>query len=165
VVEGWRLIDEAYPLPDMNDELKGVIYFEKSKLPIKIWVFIAGMSASIYLAIWAPLGQVPALLITLIFTFGFLVLLQRMQTTIYITKDFLYANKAKIEIKYIKEVTPLTKAEFKELNGVAADPAAFLATNFWTHTAVKVVIKDKNDPTPYWLISTNRAGEVAKKLN
>ncbi len=149
----------------MNEELNGVIYFEKSKLPIKIWVFIAGMSASIYLAIWAPLGDLPALLLTLIFTIGFLLLLQMMQTKIYVTKEFLYANKAKIEIKYIKSVTPLSKAEFKELNGVAADPAAFLATNFWTHTGVKVVIKDKNDPTPYWLISTNRASELAKKLN
>ncbi len=149
----------------MNEELKGVIYFEKSKLPIMIWVFIAGMSASIYLAIWAPLGDLPALLLTLIFTIGFLLLLQMMQTKIYVTKEFLYANKAKIEIKYIKSVTPLSKAEFKELNGVAADPAAFLATNFWTHTGVKVVIKDKNDPTPYWLISTNRASELAKKLN
>ena len=149
----------------MNKELKGVIYFEKSKLPIKIWVFIAGMSASIYLAIWAPLGDLPALLLTLIFTIGFLLLLQMMQTTIYVTKEFLYANKAKIEIKYIKSVTPLSKAEFKELNGVASDPAAFLATNFWTHTGVKVVIKDKNDPTPYWLISTNRASELAEKLN
>ncbi len=149
----------------MNEELKGVIYFEKSKLPIMIWVFIAGMSASIYLAIWAPLGDLPALLLTLIFTIGFLLLLQMMQTKIYVTKEFLYANKAKIEIKYIKSVTPLSKAEFKELNGVAADPAAFLATNFWTHTGVKVVVKDKNDPTPYWLISTNRASELAKKLN
>ncbi len=149
----------------MNEELKGVIYFEKSKLPIMIWVFIAGMSASIYLAIWAPLGDLPALLLTLIFTIGFLLLLQMMQTKIYVTKEFLYANKAKIEIKYIKSVTPLSKAEFKELNGVAADPAAFLATNFWTHTGVRVVIKDKNDPTPYWLISTNRASELAKKLN
>lgn len=111
----------------MNEELNGVIYFEKSKLPIKIWVFIAGMSASIYLAIWAPLGDLPALLLTLIFTIGFLLLLQRMQTTIYVTKEFLYANKAKIEIKYIKSVTPLSKAEFKELNGVAADPSSIFS--------------------------------------
>ena len=165
MVEGWRLIDKAYPLPDMNDELSGVIYFEKSKLPLKIWIFVLGMSVSIYLSIWAPLGVIPALLTTIFFTFGMLILLERMKTSIKITEDFLYANQAKIEMKYIKSAMHLNKQEFKRLNGVAADPAAYLATNFWTHTGVKIEINDKNDPTPYWLISTNSASELIKKLN
>jgi hypothetical protein len=165
VVEGWRLIDKAYPLPDMNDELSGVIYFEKSKIPLKIWAFVLGMSISIYLSIWAPLGVFPAIIITILFTFGMVILLERMKTSIKITKDYLYANEAKIEIKYLKTAVSLSKDEFKKLNGVEADPAAFLATNFWTHKGVKIEINDKNDPTPYWLISTNRAKEIIKKLN
>ena len=146
----------------MNEELT---YAEKSKLPLKVWVFIIGMSISIYLAIWAPLGVMPALLMTLIFFAGFLAVLNKMQTKVFISKDYLYANNAKIEIKYIKKAIPLNKSEFRDLNGVSADPAAFLATNFWTNTGVKIELKDKNDPTPYWLISSKRATEIAKKLN
>ena len=146
----------------MNEELT---YAEKSKLPLKVWVFIIGMSISIYLAIWAPLGVMPALLMTLLFFAGFLAVLNKMQTRVFISKDYLYANKAKIEIKYIKKVIPLNKSEFRDLNGVSADPAAFLATNFWTNTGVKIELKDKTDPTPYWLISSKRATEIAEKLN
>ena len=76
----------------------------------------------------------------------------------------LYVNNAKIDLKFVKKATVLDKDEFKNLNGASADPAAFLATNFWTNTGVKVELKDKNDPTPYWLISTKRAEELVKKL-
>ena len=88
-----------------------------------------------------------------------------MQTTIYIEGNYLYVNSAKIELKFINSATALTREEFKKLTGAQADPAAFLATNFWTNTGVKVELKDKNDPTPYWLISTKRAVELAKKLS
>jgi len=148
----------------MNEESKGVIYFEKSTWPIMVWLLAAIMCGSIYLAIWAPLGQLPAILISTFSAIGLFVISRKMQTTIYISNNFLYANEAKIEIKYIKKVTPLNQLEFKRLNGVAADPAAFLATNFWTTTGVQVQLMDKNDPTPYWLISTKRAEELAKKL-
>ena len=146
----------------MNEELT---YAEKSKLPLKVWVFVIGMTVSIYLAIWAPLGVMPALLMTLLFFVGILAVLNKMQTRVSISKDYLYANNAKIEIKYIKKAIPLNKLEFRDLNGVFADPAAFLATNFWTNTGVKIELKDKNDPTPYWLISSKRANEIAEKLN
>ena len=149
----------------MNEESKGVIYFEKSTWPIMVWLLVVIMCASIYLAIWAPLGQLPAILITIFTAIGLFVISKIMQTKIFIADNFLYANKAKIDIKYIKKVTPLNKLEFKRLNGVAADPAAFLATNFWTNTGVKVELKDKNDPTPYWLISSKRADELVQKLS
>ena len=87
-----------------------------------------------------------------------------MQTTIKIENKVLYANEAKIDLKFINNVKSLNKDEFKKLNGIAADPAAFLATNFWTNTGVKVELNDKNDPTPYWLISSKRASELAKLL-
>jgi hypothetical protein len=145
----------------MNDEST---YFEKSKLPIIIWFLYALMCASIYLAIWAPLGVIPALVAAVLSGGGLIIISQKMQTTIYIKNNFLYANRAKIDLKFVKKATALAKDEFKDLNGAGADPAAFLATNFWTNTGVKVELKDKNDPTPYWLISTKRAEELAKKL-
>ena len=88
-----------------------------------------------------------------------------MQTTILVEQNMLYVNNAKIDLKFVKKATALNKDKFKKLNSAGADPAAFLATNFWTNTGVKVELKDKNDPTPYWLISTKRAEELAKKLS
>lgn len=149
----------------MNDDTKDVIYFERLSWPFSIWFVLSFFCASIYLAVWAPLGDLPALIVTMISIFGLVILSQRMQTTIYIEGNYLYVNSAKIDLKFIKSATALNKAEFKELNGAQADPAAFLATNFWITTGVKIVLNDKNDPTPYWLVSTKRAEELAKKLS
>lgn len=87
-----------------------------------------------------------------------------MRTTTTIDAQMLTANKARIDLKFIKSATALDAAQFKKLAGVDADPAAFLAINFWSKTGVKVEIKDKNDPTPYWLISSKEPKKLVKAL-
>jgi hypothetical protein len=149
----------------MNENLKGKTYFEQISWGVWIWFFVAILCASIYLAIWAPLGNTPALVITLISIFGFYYLSLKMQTTTYIQDNFLYVNQAKIDLKYLINAKALNESEFKRVIGSDADPAAFLATNFWVKTGVKIDVKDKNDPTPYWLISSKKAVELAKKLS
>lgn len=79
--------------------------------------------------------------------------------------DWLYVGNAKIEIKYIKKVVLLEKDQFLKIRGAQADPAAFNATRFWVTTGVKVEIKDRKDPTPYWLISSRKAKYLSKALN
>ncbi len=88
-----------------------------------------------------------------------------MRTTTAIDGQMLIANKAKIDLKYIKSATALDAKQFKRIAGVDADPAAFLAINFWSKTGVKVELKDKNDPTPYWLISSNNPKKLVMALN
>ena len=149
----------------MNENLKGRTFFEQISWGIWVWLFVAFLCSSIYLAIWAPLGNIPALVITLISIFGFYYLSLKLQTTTLIQGNFLYVNDAKIELKFLKNAQALNEFEFKQAIGSNVDPAAFLATNFWTKTGVKVEINDKNDPTPYWLISSKRATELAEKLN
>lgn len=149
----------------MNDDSKDVIYFERLSWPFSIWFLLSFFCAAIYLAVWAPLGDIPALIVTIISIFGLVILSQRMQTTIYIEGNYLYVNYAKIDLKFIKSATALSKAEFKKLNGAQADPAAFLATNFWINTGVKIELNDKNDPTPYWLVSSRKTKELAEKLS
>ena len=63
------------------------------------------------------------------------------------------------------KVTSLPKEEFLKLRGQNADPAAFNATRFWVSTGVKVELKDKNDPTPYWLIASRKPKQLAVALN
>ena len=82
-----------------------------------------------------------------------------------VINDWLYVGNAKIEIKYIKKVVLLEKDQFLKIRGAQADPAAFNATRFWVTTGVKVEIKDRKDPTPYWLISSRKAKYLSKALN
>ncbi|MSY58344.1 MAG: DUF3093 family protein [Actinobacteria bacterium] len=148
----------------MNDKSKSVKFFEQLSWGIWIWSFIALLCVSIYLSVWAPLGNIAALLVTGISFAGFYSLSIKMRTTTKIEGQMLISNKAKIDLKFIKSATALDAEGFKRLAGVDADPAAFLAINFWSKTGVKVELKDKKDPTPYWLISSKDPKRLVKAL-
>ncbi len=148
----------------MNHKSKSVKFFEQLSWGIWIWSFIALLCVSIYLSVWAPLGNVAALLITGLSFVGFYSLSIKMRTTTIIEGQMLIANKAKIDLKFVKSATALDAVAFKRLAGVDADPAAFLAINFWSKTGVKVELKDKKDPTPYWLISSKNPKGLVKAL-
>ena len=84
---------------------------------------------------------------------------------IVVINGWLYVGNAKIEMKYIKSAKELNKKQLLKIRGPSADPAAFNATRYWIKTGVKVELKDKADPTPYWLISSRKAKALADCLN
>ncbi len=123
------------------------------------------MAASISLSIWAALGNAPAIIVSLI-QLGLLVLAaKRTALVITVTKGWLLVGPAAIERAFIHNFKALESAEFKRVRGVDADPASYLEIRFWVSTAIKIDLRDPKDKTPYWLISTNRANELAKLLN
>lgn len=123
------------------------------------------MAASVSLSIWAALGNTAAL-ITSIIEFVLLILAsQRTAMEITVTKGWLLVGPAAIERAFIHNFKALESAEFKRVRGVDADPASYLQIRFWVGTAIKIDLRDPKDKTPYWLISTNRANELAKSLN
>jgi hypothetical protein len=84
---------------------------------------------------------------------------------IVVFNNWLYVGKAKIELKFIQSAKVLDKVEFSKISGVNADPAAFTTTRFWIKTGVVIKLKDKLDPTPYWLISTRKAQDLVDCFN
>ncbi len=123
------------------------------------------MVGSIYLTFWAPFGHLAAIIISALISGALFYSNNKFALETVIINDWLYVGNAKIECKYLRKATALTKAEFVKLRGRDADPAAFNGTRFWVSTGVKVEINDKKDPTPYWLISSRKAKLLASKLN
>ena len=79
--------------------------------------------------------------------------------------DKLFIN-AGLSLQASKNITlVLDFKEFRRIRGVDADPASYLQIRFWVNTAITIDLRDPKDKTPYWLISTNRASELAKLLN
>ena len=123
------------------------------------------MIASIYLTFWAPFGNLFAAVVSILIAIALIYSAKKSVLEIVLINNWLYVGNAKIECKHIKKVTALPKEEFLKLRGQNADPAAFNATRFWVSTGVKVELKDKNDPTPYWLIATRKPKKLAEALN
>ena len=123
------------------------------------------MAASLSLAVWAAIGNQAALIISVI-QIALLILAARQSSlTITVTKGWLLVGPAAIERAFIHNFKALEFKEYKRIRGVDADPASYLQIRFWVNSAIKIDLRDPKDKTPYWLISTNRANDLAKLLN
>ena len=123
------------------------------------------MAASLSLAVWAAIGSQAALIISVIQIALLILAAQQSSLTITVTKGWLLVGPAAIERAFIHNFKALEFKEYKRIRGVDADPASYLQIRFWVNSAIKIDLRDPKDKTPYWLISTNRANELAKVLN
>lgn len=123
------------------------------------------MAGSVSLSIWAALGNGAAITVSLAQLGLFIFAAKRTALKITVTKGWLLVGPAAIERAFIHNFKALEVAEFKRVRGVDADPASYLQIRFWVSTGIKIDLRDPKDKTPYWLISTNRANELAKLLD
>jgi hypothetical protein len=138
---------------------------EVIRAPFWLLAFIYFLFISLVVAVWAALGNQPAL-ITWVFSTVLIVLIA-LKTTLVIEIDEseLRAGPAHIELKYLGQATALDSKEMGRLRTRDADPASYLIFRFWRSTGVKVDINDPRDETPYWLITSKRSKELAEILN
>lgn len=132
--------------------------------PFWLISFLYFMLFSIVLAIWAALGNIAAInafAITLVL--GALII-HFATSTIIVDEEELRIKRAHIPIKYLGECTIIDKGNFSRARTRDADPAAYFATAFWLSQGLTVKVLDERDPTPYWLISTRKAGELERAL-
>lgn len=137
---------------------------ENLRPPIRTLAFIYFLLGSIVIAIWAALPA-PATLIAFISSILLLALANKSLTSkITVSGGVLVAGKANIETKYIREVVILDRKEMALERTVRIDPAAHLALKFWENRGVKIILNDKRDATPYWLVTTKRGKELAAAI-
>ena len=122
------------------------------------------MLFSIVVAIWAAFDNNAA-----INAFAISLALQGaivhwMTSTIEVAAGELRIKRAHIPLKYLGDTEIISKEKFGFQRTRGADPAAFFAIIFWISNGLKVAVKDDRDPTPYWLISTKRATELAAAI-
>ena len=132
--------------------------------PLWLLAFIYFMFLSLVIAIWAALGNRPAALAFIASTAGILAIAFFVKTEISVDEKELRVGKAHIDLRFIKSAIALDKNELRLARTRDADPAAYLAFNFWVSTGVKITLNDPRDPTPYWLLTTRRAKELTNTL-
>lgn len=140
-------------------------FAERISWPVSLWAFLGVMVGSIFLTFWAPFNFLFASTVTIVFIAALIYAHYKSRLDIVVINGWLYVGNAKIEMKYIKSAKELNKKQLLQIRGPSADPAAFNATRYWIKTGVKVELKDKADPTPYWLISSRKAKALADCLN
>jgi hypothetical protein len=139
-------------------------YREVIRMPLWLLALIYFFFLSFVLSVWAALGNSAALMSFLALSALVVVIAIRTRLIIQVTHSELMVGRAHIELKYIGEVTELDSQAMRNIRSRDADPMAFLGIRFWSSTGVKVEINDKRDETPYWLITSNKANQLAQAL-
>ena len=138
---------------------------EVIRTPFWLIAFIYFLFLSLVVAVWAAIGNQPALLTWVASTLTLVLIVQKSALTIEVDDKELRAGPAHIELKYIGQVTALDSKEMGRLRTRDADPASYLIFRFWRSTGAKVELNDPRDKTPYWLITSKRNTELAEILN
>lgn len=137
---------------------------EVMRWPIRVTMLIIGLDLSIVIAIWGGLGELAAVLasiITLIISiyfYGFTTL------RVELNREELKVARAQIERKYLGKAKALDEKQMQELRGPKINPNAFMAIRFWEKKGVQIMIEDDRDPTPYWLFSSKNPERFIEAL-
>ena len=135
------------------------------RAPFWLLAFIYFLFLSLVIAVWAAIGNQPALITWIVSTALIILIAIKSPLVIEVDAEQLRAGPAHIEVKYLGAATALDGKEMGRLRTRDADPASFLIFRFWRSTGVKVEINDPRDKTPYWLITCKRNAELAALLN
>jgi hypothetical protein len=139
-------------------------YREVIRMPLWLLALIYFFFLSFVLSVWAALGNSAALLSFLVLSALLVLIAIGTRLVVQVTQSELMVGRAHIELKYIGEVTELDSQSMRNIRSRDANPMAFLGIRFWSSTGVKVDLIDKRDETPYWLITSNKANQLAQAL-
>jgi hypothetical protein len=72
---------------------------------------------------------------------------------------------ARIELRHLGEAVPLDREQLRRQAGPMADRDAFLVSRPWLHGAVRVMVDDPDDDTPYWIVGTRDPAALLAALS
>jgi len=139
-------------------------YREILRWPIWLWLFLAFLAASLSLAVWAALGIKSAIIISLAQLLLLIIFERASSLKISVSGEWLFVGRAKIERRFLGEITALAAKELQRARGPNLDPAAYLALRFWATSGLRISLTDPRDRTPYWLISSRNATKLLAAL-
>jgi hypothetical protein len=95
-------------------------------------------------------------------TVALLAWLSRIQ--VRVTAAEFLVDDARIPLEFVAEAHALDAAATRRALGRELHPFAFVVRRPWVRTAVRLVLDDPADPTPYWLVSTRRPAALIDAL-
>lgn len=82
-----------------------------------------------------------------------------------VTDGTLRAGAARIPADLLAVPRVLDREGVRTEMGPALDARAYVCLRGWIGTAVRVEVRDPQDPTPYWIVSTRRPAQLVAALH
>ncbi|QDZ13876.1 DUF3093 domain-containing protein [Humibacter ginsenosidimutans] len=142
------------------------MYVYRERLWAAPWLFVAtALVIPASIIVFAPINMLAGIICAIVLYAGCVIGLIAGSPTIELTADELRAGRAQIERRYLGIAESFDGTEASLQRGRLLDARAWLLIRGWATAVVRVPILDRDDPTPYWLLSTRHPTELARALN
>jgi hypothetical protein len=154
-----------YPAPGQRAASTAPAFEERLTVPW--WWWLPGIGVAVLLAAEVHMGYpgvrawLPYLLTV---PLAIAVLVRMGQHRIRVADGELQVGPAHIGLCHLGRVEVIPPAAKRRALGPDLDPAAFVRLTPWAGPLLRIELTDPHDPTPYWIFSVRRAGELAALL-
>jgi Protein of unknown function (DUF3093) len=140
-------------------------YRERLRVPLRWWLPPVFFLIVVPLGVAEYVGTIAGVLaLVLLLALVVWLLLDYGAVDLVIDDTRFRAGPESIELRCIGAVSPLDAEQARLLRGVRADARAPLVLRGYLPLAVRVDVRDPQQPVPYWYVSTRRPHELAAAL-
>lgn len=140
-----------------------VLWKERLYPNFGVWVIVVGLSL-IPAVIFAPIDMTTGVLASVLTLIILVTMMMTSTPTILVTRSALQVGRAQIDRIYIGKVEAFINEEATAQRGTGLHGLTHLCIRGWIDAVVKIEITDKEDPAPYWLVSSRHPDELAELL-
>lgn len=148
-----------------SQKLQDPILYQERVLPnLGTFIAVSALIPAIAL-VSEPFDFRIGLVLGLVLVFAIWGALFFLAPVIRVRKTSFSVGRASIPRNLLGKIDQIPKDRIFQERGPNLDPAAFKVFQGTVKTALKIPIKDSNDPTPYWIISTRKPAQLATVLD
>lgn len=127
------------------------------------WVAVVTFAIVLGVA-FVPVDTLLAAVVCAIALFGGLAGAVLTTPRVEVERGTLHAGTARIPVRLLTAPRVLDREALRTELGPALDARAYVCLRAWIGTAVRIEVRDPQDPTPYWIVSTRRPHDLVAAL-
>jgi len=129
------------------------------------WLYLAtALIIPATLLVFVPINFTVGVVVAVVFYLGITAALVFGSASIEVTETELVAGRARLPLEVIGDVTSFAGDEATLERGRRLDARAWLLLRGWITPVVKIEVRDAEDPTPYWLLSSRHPEAIAAAI-
>ncbi|UZN05038.1 DUF3093 domain-containing protein [Cellulomonas sp. S1-8] len=127
------------------------------------WGGVVAFAAVLAVA-FVPVDHLLAIVVGVLTLLGGLAAAVLTTPLVEVERGTLRAGTARIPVRLLAEPRVLDRAALRTELGPALDARAYACLRSWIGTAVRLEVRDPQDPTPYWIVSTRQPDALVAAL-
>ncbi len=142
----------------------GVMTYRERLFPA-VWVYLAtALVIPASLLVFLPISEIAGVFVAIGLYGAIVAVLLATTPRVEVADGELRAGRARLPLSMVSGARAAHGMEAVEERGVSLHADAWLLIRGWIPDVVRVELADPDDPTPYWLISSRRADELAAAI-